>query len=357
MKQHIAFIMPSVPYEPIGGFKVIYEYANRFVDDEYQVSIIYPAISFWRDKSIHIRCKAFIKYVLKAMTHKQCDASWFELDKRVKEIHVYSLNRLFIPNADIYIATAPQTAIYVNKYNKKKKKYYFLQHFENWLYSDEEVINTYRLPLHKIVISKWLSRIITKVGKRCTIIPNGFDFNYFTKDIDIPDKDKFCVTMMFHTSKWKGCADGFKALKIVKKRYPQLHVNLFSVYPPPMNLPDWYKFYQQPSKELHNRIYNEAGIFLGTSLTEGWGLTVGEAMICGCAVVCTDNNGYKEMASDNETALLSPTKQPQKLAENMIRLIEDDALRIRIAEAGNRNIQQFTWEKSYALLKNEIDKY
>ena len=74
--------------------------------------------------------------------------------------------------------------------------------------------------------------------------------------------------------------------------------------------------------------------------------------MCGCAVACTDNAGYREMAIDDNTALLSPIKNPAALAENIIRLIEDDALRIRIAEQGYEYIQKFKWDDSYCKLKS-----
>ncbi|MDD6723064.1 MAG: glycosyltransferase, partial [Bacteroidales bacterium] len=66
----------------------------------------------------------------------------------------------------------------------------------------------------------------------------------------------------------------------------------------PSGLPEWIDYHQRPDDELHLRINNEAAIYIGTSRTEGWGLTVGEAMMCGQAVCCTDNAGFREMATD-----------------------------------------------------------
>jgi glycosyltransferase involved in cell wall biosynthesis len=120
-------------------------------------------------------------------------------------------------------------------------------------------------------------------------------------------------------------------------------------------LPDWCRYYQKPDKETHNRIYNEAAVFIGTSYSEGWGLTVGEAMICGAAVACTDIGGYQEMCSHEKTALLSPPKDHMALAANIIRLIEDNELRIKIAKAGYDNIRQFTWYKSCKKLRTLIE--
>ena len=153
--------------------------------------------------------------------------------------------------------------------------------------------------------------------------------------------------MLYHIAEWKGCEDGFKVLNIVKERYSELSVNLFGVFPRPQFLPELYHYYENPDKETHNKIYNEAAIFIGTSHEEGFGLTPAEAMQCGCAVACTDNGGYREFCIDNETALLSPIKDYKALANNIIRLIEDEALRFRIAKTGYENIKNFTWERAY----------
>ena len=98
-------------------------------------------------------------------------------------------------------------------------------------------------------------------------------------------------------------------------------------------------------------LYNNASIFVGTSLGEGWGLTLCEAMQCGCAIVCTNVFGYNEFAFDKKNALLCESKNSNELAKNIITLIENNELRYRLADNGYENIKDFTWEKSYNKLK------
>ena len=359
----ICFLFPAGSRRPVGGYKVVYEYANRLVRDGYKVGVVYPAYCFVFNQSAFIdflrRCKALIRFLLWKITKQYSCRHWFKLDERVQEHWVWSLSEKYVPRADVYVATAVQTSVYLNDYKSifSDRKFYFIQHFENWGgVSDEQVIMTYHYPMKKFVIARWLEHILVKNGEQCVLIPNGFDFDYFKQTIPICLKNKYVLSMLYHLSDWKGCSDGFHALNIVKQRYPNIQVNIFGVPPRPKELPDWYHYYQQPDRATHNRIYNESAIFIGTSWSEGWGLTLGEAMICGCAVACTDNLGYLEMATDNETALVSPVKNPEALAANIIRLIEDDALRYRIAEAGNRNIRRFSWEKAYGKMKEILSK-
>lgn len=358
MKKRILFLLPSIGVKPIGGFKVVYEYANRLAADGFEVNIIYPAYCARIGQNLLLaflrRCKAVWRYALNYFT-KGYACSWFKIDSRVHELWTWSLAEKFVPKADFYIATSINTSVYLNNYKHipVDHKFYLIQGFENWNgITDEQVIKTYHYPMHKIAIAHWLGDIVHKTGESYSVIPNGFDFNYFRKRIDISSRNHFIVCMLYHRAEVKGCTDGFAALEIVKKKYPSLQVNIFGVPTRPEQLPDWYHYYQTPDRDTHNRIYNESAIFIGTSWKEGWGLTIGEAMICGCAVACTDNSGYLEMAIPNVTALISPVQNPEALAANIIRLIEDDKLRYRIAEAGHQNIQRFSWEKSYEKLKD-----
>lgn len=157
--------------------------------------------------------------------------------------------------------------------------------------------------------------------------------------------------MLWHLGNNKRCCDCIAALYKAKEKVPQLHVTMFGVFDAP-DLPDWFDHYLTPPHIMHNTIYNTASIFIAASAQEGFGLTVGEAMICGCAVACTDNGGFSMMVKNNETGLLSPIYDTEKLAENIVTLIENDSLRIRLAKAGNEFIQQFTWERAYKLMKS-----
>lgn len=352
----ITFIFPSPGVNPTGGYKVAYEYANRLVADGYKVNIVYAGSIFWAQKTPYYKATNCIRYIQRWLKGYSC-RNWFPLDKRVREVFTLSLNFRHVPKSDIYIATSPYTAMYVKDYPvNPNNKYYFIQGYENWGNVTDEILrSTYHYDLQKIVISTWLGKIMQEENVSYTFIPNGFDFEYFKLTTDIHKRNKYSIAMSYNTTPLKGCRYAIEALAIVKHKYPKFTVNAFGIELRPESLPSWYKYQKCPNKIEHNQIYNESAIFIATSLNEGWGLTVGEAMICGAAVACTDNLGYREMARDGETALLSPIKDSQALAENIIRLIEDDELRFRIAENGNKFIQQFTWEDSYKKLKDTLN--
>jgi len=350
----VCFILPHPAKGPTGGYKVVYEYANRLVNDGVDVDVVYSGSIFWQQKPLRFKISNCIRYIQQRINGFSC-RGWFNLDRRVKEHLTLSMNQRHMPEADVYIATSPYTAFYLNEYTiANKRKFYLIQGFENWGPGLRAILEkTYHMALNKIVISNWLKNLLeTKYQETSILIYNGFNFNKFDINISPENKNKYCISMLYSNQDVKRCCDAFEALAIVKQHYPQLTVNAFGVPERPSDMPEWYNYYRMPDDATHNRINNEAAIYIGTSASEGWGLTVGEAMICGQAVCCTDNDGYREMAIHEQTALLSPIKNPGALAENIIRLIEDDNLRIKIARQGNIYIRQFSWNESYNKFKS-----
>jgi glycosyltransferase involved in cell wall biosynthesis len=357
MKPIITFLLPAVATAPVGGYKVVFEYANRLVADGYSVNIVFTASYFFLEQSLFLKSKSIARYIFFSLTRGYQPYHWFDLNRRVKLHWVKTLNEYHTPKSDIYIATAAQTAIYLNDYKKvnDKNKFYLVQGYESWI-GEERFLSTLRLSLNKITISTHLYKAIANQGQSADLIYNGFDFSYFKKSVNYDMKNKFKVSMLYHSNPLKGCDDGIMALKIVKKKFPQLKACFFGTPKRPLNLPVWIEYFQTPNKEIHNDIYNESAIFIGPSHSEGFCLTPPEAMQCGCAVVCTDIGGYADVCKHEITALVSHVKDIEALAQNIIRLIEDDELRFRISEKGYENIKQFTWERAYSQFKLNISR-
>ncbi len=350
----IVFLLPNNAYKPVGGVKVVLEYANRLARDGYQVEIVYTAYNRWyKGGLLHI---AFYMYqYLKARLTKKYLPTWMEVEKSIRQRLVWSLKTYSYPKDAKVVATAVDTAFYLNRYGTQvEDKYYFIQGFESWFVSDRFVRETYCYKIHKIVISQWLRRMVEDEGEKCDVVPNGFDPHFFKQSIDLDKRKPTEIACLYHLDKLKGLDIAFAAFDLVKEKYPDLHVTLFGTPEQPADLPSWYSYYQRPDRDTFNRIYNEAAIFVGSSRKEGWGLTVGEAMQCGCAVACTDNDGYLEMVRHEQTALVSPVDDAKTLAENICRLIADDKLRIEIARRGHEAIQEFDIEKSYQKFKQAL---
>jgi len=93
-------------------------------------------------------------------------------------------------------------------------------------------------------------------------------------------------------------------------------------------------------------VYSRAKFFVLASRQEGIPLVLLEAMSCRKAVVATRVNGVPELIHDGENGLLVEPEDADSLAEAMIRLDEDDALREYLAERGQKHVvHERTWER------------
>ena len=355
----ITFILPRTGEEPIGGFKVVYEYANRLAKDGYHINIVY-GITSRPVSNLVIRygyyfCRWFRWLKYKLFCSYKPD-SWFVTDNRINHLLRYRLNKASMPNTTYLFATSWSTAYWVDLYNEipSNQKYYLLQSFEDWNGDKDFVISTWKMQMNKIVIAPWLQEIADNLNEKSFFIENGFDQKKFYLTIPIEKKDKYAVTMLWHDHPLKSCNVGLKALNLVKKKYPQFRARFFGVPDKPKDLPEWIEYTQTPSPQKHLEIYNSSSIFLGPSSKEGFCLTPPEAMLCGCAIVCTDIGGYTVVAKEGQTALLAKVGDYNKLAENIIRLIEDDDLRYKLAYNGLNLIKEYTWDNAYKKLKEAI---
>ncbi len=343
----ITFILPFDGRRPVGGVKVVYEYANHLVERGHGVTVIHPAGLYLGVGQQDRWYRNISKYVLFALTKKYLPNQWFNLDPRVSVIWVPSLAARFIPAGDVVVATAWETAEWVAKYPRNRgRAFYLIQHFEDWFADRERLIRTWKLPFKKIVISRWLGEIAHSLGESACYIPNGLDVDRFGMDVSPESRDPNQILMLHHRLDWKGTREGLAALAQVQARVPQLRVTLFGVEDPqPGELPGWVRFERLPSKERLRALYNEAAIFVSPSWAEGWALPPAEAMQCGCATVLTDIGGH-EYAIHGKTSLLSPPKDIDHMAQNIETLMKDRDQRLRLAHAGVSEMQQYTWSRA-----------
>jgi glycosyltransferase involved in cell wall biosynthesis len=342
----ITFLLPGGVRRSSGGVKIIFEYANRLCYDGNYVNIIEPC--HWTKKR-QFFLKTLKRWLYYKLT-KNYIPKWFELHRNVKCLLSWSLAEKYIPVSDITIATYVETAFWCSDYSNTKK-YYLIQGFEDWSVSKELVLESYKLPLKKIVVSPWLYNSVKSVNEEADIVTNGFDTNFFKILVDIKERNQFNILMMWHRDELKRCIDVIRAIEKAKERYPAIHVSMFSVYPKPGRVPFDFDYYYKPNKNELVNLYNNNSIYVAASRAEGFGLTVGEAMLCGCAIACTNNEGFSVMAIDHETALVSEIYDVDSLSANIIKLIENNDLRLSLCERALKHMEKFNMDSAYNQFK------
>jgi glycosyltransferase involved in cell wall biosynthesis len=91
-------------------------------------------------------------------------------------------------------------------------------------------------------------------------------------------------------------------------------------------------------------LYENAACFVYPSLYEGFGLPPLEAMICGCPCVVARAASLPEVCGD--AALYCDPRDPDDIAAQVRRLVDDPALRTELRERGLARGRGFSWARA-----------
>jgi glycosyltransferase involved in cell wall biosynthesis len=81
-------------------------------------------------------------------------------------------------------------------------------------------------------------------------------------------------------------------------------------------------------------LHKAFNLFVMSSVTEGLGTSLLDAMACGKPVVATRTGGIPEVVVDEQSGLLVPPRDHQAMALAIVSLLNDEALRQRMGAAG-----------------------
>lgn len=101
--------------------------------------------------------------------------------------------------------------------------------------------------------------------------------------------------------------------------------------------------------------FNKIDIFVDNHYSGGWCNPVAEAMACKVPVICSDTFCNKSFAIDEKTALKFDYNDMSMMQSKLTRLINDDVLRMDIAENAYNWILQFNYEIISRRFLNEIE--
>lgn len=264
------------------------------------------------------------------------------------------------PEADIVVATHSFTAPAAAQLNHRARCFYHMQGFEPWFSDDPRFsavsTRTYHLPLTRIANCSWLASHLLTIGSHAhAIVHPGVDHSIFNAvgrtARDVSDSGTIRIVSYCDPRPLKGWQDSVAAMATVIEdssatRRVEWHVfghGSSSNCPVPVTHHGFLTHEQLAS------LYRSADILFVPSWLESFPLQPLEAMACGAAVVTT-KTGTEDFAIHNETALVVPPKAPDVLAREILRLVKDSKLRVRLASSGQLMASSFTWERSISQL-------
>lgn len=351
--------MPGSCHRPIGGFKVVFEYANRLVKKGHNITIVCAAISDIK-MTYYERLIRKIYYLYRYFTRTYLPNRWFNLDPAVKILWLPCLHPSMFPEADIYVATAWKTVEYINKYPIRcGKKIILFMDYEYYMSASdtlkERIKSVYPNKGKYICISSVIEKMLHNWGiADVACIPIALDQSVFYKEINIDDPKRIWLGFPTRPEKHKRTEKAIEAINIVKNKY-QKPICVWSFGgKPTIKIPNWIKYYRHPSDETLRKLYNNTAIFITPSQYEGWGLPGTEAMACGCALISTDHGGINSYAVHNNNALICQVDDVEQIARNILILLNDNEMRMHIAGNAVKDIKRFSWDESVLMFEKAI---
>ena len=202
-------------------------------------------------------------------------------------------------------------------------------------------------------LSSFLAEWPRKIGYKgkVEVIPNGVDVSRFSlSDGSIKNTEKIVLITTSRLVVKNGVRDIIKSLNYLSE-----NVSLDILGRGPLEeelksqteilkLENRVRFLGDISQKDIPRYLSKADIFVRPSLSEGQGISFIEAMAAGLPVITTPVGGIPDFLKDGETGLFCEISNPESIAKQVKRLIDDKDLRARLVENAKKMvIEKYDW--------------
>ena len=190
-------------------------------------------------------------------------------------------------------------------------------------------------------------------GSSITVINNGLDAQEFCPIPNSTRNKNRLITTASADVPLKGLDYSLKALKLLKKDNPKMHLVVIGNYKKNGHTERLIKklgieqdviFKKNISKDEIKKLYSSSSIAIVSSLYEGFGYPVIEAMSCEVPIIATNVSSIPELVSDFGT-LIEP-KNENQLKRSIIKVMQNYDHFKDIAIKGRQHvIETFNWSK------------
>ncbi|MDA9068493.1 glycosyltransferase family 4 protein [Gammaproteobacteria bacterium] len=201
------------------------------------------------------------------------------------------------------------------------------------------------------------------------VIPNGIDCDIFCPLPQIPSKKNRLITTASADVPLKGLDFSLQAIARLKREYPD--INLMVIGSPrkeghterlikKLKLQNHVSFKTNLTKEEITREYAQSEVAIVSSLYEGFGFPVGEAMACATPLVATNVASIPEITGS--FAQLIPAEDSDAIYQGIKNIFQDpQKYKVQAGLGREHIIENFNWKKigrAYeALLLKTIDNF
>ena len=91
--------------------------------------------------------------------------------------------------------------------------------------------------------------------------------------------------------------------------------------------------------------YAHSSIYACPTTKASFGITLLESMACATPIVCSDILGFRDVVVHEREALMTQCGNADALADSLVRLLDDEALRIQLGTTGRHEAMQYSWPR------------
>jgi len=351
----ITFVAPPVAMS--GGIRVIAIYAKMLAGLGHRVVVVSPPVA---PISLKQKLKSLLKYqVWPVRKPPVSHLDGLGLDHRVLSTHRAVADQ-DVPDADVVIATWWETAEWVYALNSRKgEKIYFIQGHEIFDFVPKERCRaTYRLPLHKIVIAKWLAELMRDEygDENVDLVSNSVDHQQFFA-AQRGKQARPTLGFLYHKTSFKGVDVVLATVALLREKYPELRVLCFGSHAPDdsAELAGYIEFEESPAQDKIRDIYAQCDVWVTASRTEGFNLPAMEAMACRAPVVATRTGWPVEAISSGVNGYLVDVDDVDGLVQSVSRILElGDVAWREMSEAAFLTVADSSWMSSCAQFESAL---
>ena len=211
-----------------------------------------------------------------------------------------------------------------------------------------------RAVLHRaddiVTPSAFLVDVFKEFGLTAEPIPNNVDFSQFTYRERKPLRPHLVCTRGFHPYY---CVDVVvRAFALVQKQFPAAQLDLVGGGPLEPSIRQLVaemklsgvNFCGVVSRQEIGKSYDRADIFINASRLDNMPISILEAFASGTPVISTSPEGMRYLVEHGRTGLLSEPGNAEALAKNVLQVLRNPELGLRLAANAFDELRRYRWE-------------
>lgn len=221
------------------------------------------------------------------------------------------------------------------------------------------VVQALLRPMHEKIIGRIAVSDLARrwqmeaLGSDAVEIPNGVDVATFASASPLPGYPRPGRTVLFlgrYDEPRKGVAVLMDALPALVQRYSDVQVLIVGrgdedeLRDDAGDLAGHLRFLGQVDDAEKAAALRSADVYCAPNTGgESFGIVLTEAMAAGTAVVASDLDAFRRVLRDGVAGRLAPVGDSAALADALIEMLDDDALRARYVAAGAEAVRRYDW--------------